>query len=632
MGTAPATDHSVLGSLQTLEWVYQTAPVGLCVLDRQLRYIRINDFLARMNGRPASAHLGRTVREVLPLVGDLVENIAARIFEHGMPELVTEGPGFDHARPDRPGVWRAAWYPIKNPEGDIVGLSVVVEDITERRQAEAALRAALDSLEQRVVERTAALAESEIKFRRLAEGTRDILYTIDCEGAFQYLGPQLAEYGFDPVQLVGQPFLHFIYPDDLEAVQANFLASLAAETSLPVIFRVNTPTQGIRWFEERGSSNRDARGNVVGFTGIIRDITETRLAADTLRESEEKYRKLFETETDLIVLLDAQTGRALDANEAALRAYGYTREEFLTLPPEGYSAEPEASLALLNRVLEKGRAHARLRWHRRKDGTLIPLEVHAARYSWRGRDIICGVGRDISDQLAREDECRRQREALGRLAREVTAAAERERQRIATDLHDNLAQLLVSCQVRIDQLLQQPRPRDLKPTLQRVWDILDRAVKDTRDLTFRLAPPALDEVGLEAALDQLCRDMTENYGRPFRFKARGAPVLIEPGLRQVLFRCAREAVTNAGRHAEARQVTVDLSQAPDDLRIEVADDGSGFDARTAGFDFSAEGGYGLFSARQQLLHAGASLAIHSMPGKGTRVIIELPLDAAGKAT
>ena len=201
------------------------------------------------------------------------------------------------------------------------------------------------------------------------------------------------------------------------------------------------------------------------------------------------------------------------------------------------------------------------------------------------------------DQLAREDECRRQREALGRLAREVTAAAERERQRIATDLHDNLAQLLVSCQVRIDQLLQQPRPRDLKPTLQRVWDILDRAVKDTRDLTFRLAPPALDEVGLEAALDQLCRDMTENYGRPFRFKARGAPVLIEPG-----------------------------------LRIEVADDGSGFDARTAGFDFSAEGGYGLFSARQQLLHAGASLAIHSMPGKGTRVIIELPLDAAGKAT
>jgi PAS domain-containing protein len=86
-------------------------------------------------------------------------------------------------------VWRAAWYPIKSPEGDIVGLSVVVEDITERRQAEEALRHALDSLEQHVAERTAALAESELKFRRLAEGTRDILYTIDCEGRFQYIGP-----------------------------------------------------------------------------------------------------------------------------------------------------------------------------------------------------------------------------------------------------------------------------------------------------------------------------------------------------------------------------------------------------------------------------------------------------------
>lgn len=627
-----ALDQSVLGSLQTLEWVYQTAPVGLCVLDRELRYVRINDFLARMNGRPAAAHLGRTVREVLPMVADIVEGIAARIFEHGMPELVTEGPGFDHARPDRPGVWRAAWHPIKDPTGAIVGLNVVVEDITERKQAEESLRAARDSLEQRVAERTAALAESELKFRRLAEGTRDILYTIGCDGRFQYIGPPLSEYGFLPEDLIGRPFMEFIHPEDADAVQANFLDSLQAETSLPVIFRVHTPARGLRWFEERGTSIRDARDQVIGFTGVIRDITDARLAADSLRESEEKYRRLFETETDLIVLLDAQTGRALDANEAALRAYGYSREEFLTLVPADYSAEPEATQALLIRVRENGRAHARLRWHRRKDGTLIPLEVHAVRYSWRGQDIICGVGRDVSDQLAREDECRRQRAALGRLAREVTAAAERERQRIATDLHDNLAQLLVSCQVRIDQLLQQARPRDLKPTLQRVWDILDRAVKDTRDLTFRLAPPALDEVGLEAALDQLCRDMTESYARPFRFVVQGAPVPMEPELRQVLFRCAREAVSNAGRHAEARQVTVELHQAPDDLRIEVTDDGRGFDARTAGFDFSAEGGYGLFSARQQLLHAGASLAIHSTPGKGTRVVIALPLDTARGGT
>jgi signal transduction histidine kinase len=104
----------------------------------------------------------------------------------------------------------------------------------------------------------------------------------------------------------------------------------------------------------------------------------------------------------------------------------------------------------------------------------------------------------------------------------VTAAAERERQRIATDLHDNLAQLLVSCQVRIDQLLQQARPRQLKPTLQRVWDILDRAVKDTRDLTFRLAPPALEEAGLAAALDQMCRDLRDEYGLPFLFQEGGA--------------------------------------------------------------------------------------------------------------
>jgi PAS domain S-box-containing protein len=120
-----------------LATIYQTAPVGLAFVDAQLRYVSINDHLAEINGRPAGAHLGRTVREVLPHLADTLEPIYRRVLATGQPVLDVEVQDTT-SRPGSGRTWLASRYPVKDPQGTILGVSTVVQEITERKQAEEA--------------------------------------------------------------------------------------------------------------------------------------------------------------------------------------------------------------------------------------------------------------------------------------------------------------------------------------------------------------------------------------------------------------------------------------------------------------------------------------------------------------
>jgi PAS domain S-box-containing protein len=122
--------------LDELEATYRTAPVGLCVLDRDLRWVRINERLAAFNGFPVQAHLGRTVRELFPDLADSIEPGIRRVLETGEPSTAVE---IENAREDRPGEtqhWVAQWHPLRGADGEVVGVNIVAEDVTERKRAE----------------------------------------------------------------------------------------------------------------------------------------------------------------------------------------------------------------------------------------------------------------------------------------------------------------------------------------------------------------------------------------------------------------------------------------------------------------------------------------------------------------
>ncbi len=173
------------GRLSEIEAIYQSAPVGLCVLDKRMRYIRINDRLAEINGIEAKEHIGKTIREVLPETADATEPQCLKVIETGMPVLNVEISGETPALPGVMRYWMEHFFPLQTPDGKILGINVVVEDITQRKHAEAQLKSLNATLELRVRERTQELqslnADLQKRSRQLQSLTLMLSETEDNE-------------------------------------------------------------------------------------------------------------------------------------------------------------------------------------------------------------------------------------------------------------------------------------------------------------------------------------------------------------------------------------------------------------------------------------------------------------------
>jgi PAS domain S-box-containing protein len=164
--------------LAEIEDLYRNAPVGLCVLDRDLRFLRINERLAEINGIPAAEHLGRRVRDLMPELADAVEPEMRRVLETGEPRLNIEIVAETPAQPGVERSWLEQWLPLRDSEGRVTGLSIVVEETTERRRAAEALQRLNADLEQRVASRTADLARAVEEVRAERQRFLEVLDTL----------------------------------------------------------------------------------------------------------------------------------------------------------------------------------------------------------------------------------------------------------------------------------------------------------------------------------------------------------------------------------------------------------------------------------------------------------------------
>lgn len=157
---APGKEGSLVQEhLSELEHLYGTAPVGLCLMDTKLRFVRINERLAEINGKAVAEHIGRTLQEIIPEIAAQVEPIYRRVMETAQPELDFEVHGVTPSEPKIERDWLVSYYPLKSADGRIQGVSTVVQEITERKQTELKLAEANKLLEQRVRQRTRELSE-----------------------------------------------------------------------------------------------------------------------------------------------------------------------------------------------------------------------------------------------------------------------------------------------------------------------------------------------------------------------------------------------------------------------------------------------------------------------------------------
>ena len=156
--------------------------------------------------------------------------------------------------------------------------------------------------------------------------------------------------------------------------------------------------------------------------------------------------------------------------------------------------------------------------------------------------------------------------------------------------------------------------------------LLSQAIQDIRSLTFQLRPPILANAGLEAALSWLAEELKESYGLQFEFTDDRQPKPLKYEIRSVVFQAVREFLLNVVKHSETSLARIDLRVVGENLAVEVADDGKGFDPAQPAAKRSGAGGFGLFNVRKRIEFLGGRIGIETGVGKGTRVTLTLPLD------
>lgn len=261
-----ARAHLRLGELEA---VYRSAPVGLCVLDRDFRFVRINERLAQMNGLPAEAHLGRSVAEILPDLWPIAEPSLRRILATGEPVPAHELRGTTPARPGVERVWIESWYPIRSPSGDIVGINVVTEDVTERKHAEEALRA------------------SEARFRELADSMPQIVWTSSADGTVDYFNRRWVEFtGRSVADGLGSGWRASVHPDDADRTRKAWDDVALHGLPFQVEHRIRREDGSYRWLLSRAFASRDEAGNVTKWYGTATDIDDQKRAEAALEEAD----------------------------------------------------------------------------------------------------------------------------------------------------------------------------------------------------------------------------------------------------------------------------------------------------------------------------------------------------------
>jgi PAS domain S-box-containing protein len=358
----------------------------------------------------------------------------------------------------------------------------------------------------------------------------------------------------------------------------------------------------------------DADGQFAGIHGSTRDISERDRLERELRESEERYRYLVASSPDLVWLTDA-AGTLTFISDAARSMLGFEPTDLMGRPyPEIFAPEARRDATVRYRWLARHPAavHRMRLPFRHADGHDVLVEINGTGMTADGRFIGAhGAARDVSERDRLERDLRRQAGEL---------AAGEERAHLARELHDSVTQALFSMTLvsRSVEMLLDRDPDAARAQLSQLRDLQREALAEMRALIFELRPGNLEQDGLIRALRTHTAALQGRIGLPVVVESTLDERLPLP-IEEVLYRISQEALHNVVKHANARQVRVEIGRIKSGVRLSIIDDGKGFDP-----DRVPAGHLGLAGMQARATKIGARFSCRSVPGEGTTIEVIVP--------
>jgi PAS domain S-box-containing protein len=349
---------------------------------------------------------------------------------------------------------------------------------------------------------------------------------------------------------------------------------------------------------------------------------------EALRESEARFRAIFEGTTIGIALVD-KDGRILESNLALQRILGYSLDELLhqsltvfTLPGEA----PRCQVLFRELMEGKRPSYQAEKKYLRRDGQTAwgRLTLSSFQGVKAGDQFAICLLEDITDRKQVEKEIRTYQEQLRSVASELSLTEERERRRLATDLHDHVGQILALAQIQLGAIRESAASTQLAQPMDEVRRLIEQTIQYTRSLTFELSPPILYDLGFEAAVEWLAELIQAQHGIVIKVQADRSAKPMNDEIRVILFQTVRELLVNVVKHNYAKNIRVFIARDDSNLQVKIEDDGLGLGTPS---EVSMDGprGFGFFSIQERLKYLGGNLEVESEQGWGSRVTLRVPL-------
>lgn len=463
------------------------------------------------------------------------------------------------------------------------------------------------------------LQRSEDSFRTLIEQASDSIMITNMEGELIMVNSSASLLtGWDSEELKSKKIQDLITHENSKAIELDENDAGGNVLICEGLLEAQDGNKiNIEWSSKKLNDNR--------YQYIIRDISRRKINEQFIRQSEHKYRLLFEENPMPMWMLSLPDKNFLAVNEAAVNFYGYSKEEFLSLNIEDIRPTKSRNTSNFVSAFKSGIQNAEINEMVKKNGDKVRVQIIAHDIVYEGQIAELELANDMTEKIQAEEDLKKSHEELRMLASYLEKARESERTHIAREIHDELGQQITGLKMDVSWLHRRLENADpiVKNKLKEVMGLLDGTVKIVRNLATKLRPSLLDDLGLVAAMEWQSEEFQMRTGIKTDFSVSVTQTHFPQDVSTNFFRIYQESLTNILRHARADKITVTLNQNDGIIELTIRDNGVGFEQKG---NFKKHT-LGLLGMKERTLEMNGTFLMDSKINEGTTIYIAVPLNA-----
>jgi len=443
--------------------------------------------------------------------------------------------------------------------------------------------------------------------------------------------------GYKPgeIQPSLENFLSTVHPEDFAYVKDTLESSIQTHNSHKLNFRIIDKDGAIKYIRSELVIERNREKQTIRITGFNQDVTEMKLSEDARSRAEKELkttheRLLFHIENTPLGFIEWDSKMKIRSLSArAEQIFGWSMKEFLEAGMTGEDMVYEEDLfwvtsvfeELVNGNLDRNKV---LNRNVKRDGTIIWCEwFNSVMKDPDGKvNTIMSLVQDVTDRKEAEKEILKMNAQLRELTSHLQNIREEERKRIAREIHDELGQQLTGIKMDLAMIRQNTvKPHAIsEESISEVMNMVDDAIKTVRKISSELRPSVIDDLGLIAAMNWQCHEFEKRYNIPCSFTSTMNEFPFEKDLVTGIFRIYQESLTNIARHSKASEISATLTVEEKSIMLSIRDNGVGFNPNNM-----EKKTLGIIGMKERAIMLGGALNIDSEVGKGTKIIVRIPM-------